>query len=312
MPTLWKRVKARIPHRYKYGLRNLEQVLRTGRPFQQDRWTIGMYAGPSPLELEPLVDGPVLTPEAVSDRRAAFVADPFMLREGGTTHLLFEIWNRREGKGEIAHATSADLRTWAYHGVVLAEPFHLSYPLVFSWKGEHYLVPESHVDASVRLYRAVRFPSVWALDATLLRGRAYTDPTVFTHDGRWWLMAGTSGAAESDTLRLFVAEDLHGPWREHPASPVVEGDAAAARPAGRVTRQGGELLRYAQDCSDSYGRMVRAFRITTLTPTEYREEPVESGAVLEPGGQGWNGAGMHHLDAQLQPDGQWVACVDGR
>ena len=101
-----------------------------------------MYAGPSPLELAPLVDGPVLTPEAVSDRRAAFVADPFMLREGGITHLFFEIWNRREGKGEIAHATSTDLRP-GVHRVVLAERSTVL-PSRAGLQGSTHLVPESH------------------------------------------------------------------------------------------------------------------------------------------------------------------------
>ena len=28
-------------------------------------------------------------------------------------------------------------------------------------------------------------------------------------------------------------------------------------------------------------------------------------------GNGWNAAGMHHVDAHQQPDGKWLACVDG-
>ena len=38
--------------------------------------------------------------------------------------------------------------------IVLAEPFHLSYPYVFEWQGSHYMIPESGAAKSVRLYRA--------------------------------------------------------------------------------------------------------------------------------------------------------------
>jgi hypothetical protein len=34
--------------------------------------------------------------------------------------------------------------------------------------------------------------------------------------------------------------------------------------------------------------------------------------VLAASGHGWNGAGMHHIDAHQEHDSFWLAYVDGR
>jgi hypothetical protein len=274
------------------------------------QWAIGIYAGASPLHLAPAAANPVLSHLDVSDVPAAFVADPFMAHDGDLWHMLFEVWNRDADRGEIAHAVSRDALRWEYSGVVLREPFHLSYPHFFRWRGETFMTPETLEAGCIRLYRARRFPAEWECVAELVDGVA-ADPTPFRCDGRWWLFACTPPSA-NDTLRLYHSRRLTGPWREHPASPIVSGDARRARPAGRVGSWNGSLMRVAQDCYPVYGTRVRAFRITELSPTSYREEEAAESPVLSPGDGGWSGRCMHHLDAHPLPDGRWVACVDGR
>jgi hypothetical protein len=302
-------MKARVPLRCKVALRSAAYTLRTGRRLL-DRWAIGLYRGPSPLDLRPAFDDPILVPGHVTDADAAFVADPFLLCEGGTVHLFFEYWNRRAGKGEIGLATSRDWKHWSYERTVLREDFHLSYPYVFAWEGEHYLVPESYSATDVRLYQAVDFPQRWELRATLLEGGVFNDSSLVHHDGRWWMFTETDPGMRSDTLRLFTASDLLGPWAEHPLSPVITGDRRRARPAGRVVSHGAGLVRYAQDCEVEYGKRVRAFEVGTLTTTAYAERP--AGVVLGPNGESWSRHGMHHVDPLELPDGHWLACVDGR
>ncbi|MGH2454199.1 MAG: glucosamine inositolphosphorylceramide transferase family protein [bacterium] len=276
-------------------------------------FAIGIYAGRSPFELapHPMVSSPVITQEAVTDERADLVADPFMVRAEGRWHMFFEVVNRQTWKGKVGLAQSDDGLSWTYRGIVLAEPFHLSYPYVFEWRDEFYMIPESYKAGAVRLYRAVDFPTRWSCVRTLLQGSHLRDASILRHDGRWWLFAETSPRRTFDTLRLYHAQELTGPWREHPRSPIVRENPRAARPAGRLLPLGGTILRFAQDCVPHYGTRVRAFEITELTPRHYRERPASERPVLGPGPSGWNADGMHHLD--LHPDGQggWIACVDG-
>jgi hypothetical protein len=278
-------------------------------------WSIGLFTGPSPLALgaDPGIPCPVIAREDVRDVPASFVADPFLIQHDSRWHLFFEVLNRRSGRGEIGLATSVDLVAWRYERIVLAEPFHLSYPQVLEWEGEIYMVPESHEARSIRLYRADPFPSEWKLAHVLLEGRAFSDATLFRHGGRWWLFTETSEPRRHDTLRLYHADDLFGAWSEHPASPIVEGDPLTARPAGSVVATESGLLRFAQACAPRYGVSVNAFEITTLTPATYAERPVTTNPVL--GGSGvpetWNASRMHHVDAHLVGPGRWIAAVDG-
>ena len=278
-----------------------------------DIWSIGIYSGTTPYSFAPTssVRNPVITREDVSDVPAVLVADPFMIRADGTWFMFFEVLNWRTRKGEIGLAVSDDGRDWTYQHVVLAEPFHLSYPYVFERAGDHYMIPESYQAGSVRLYKATRFPTEWSFVGAMLEAPYIVDASVFQHDGTWWLFAETNLDTKHDTLRLYYSSDLRGPWHEHPGSPVIEGDPHIARPAGRVVVAGDQIVRYAQDCHPLYGTEVRAFDITELTTTHYCEREVDGGPVLGPSGNGWNACGMHHIDAHARDDGGWIACVDG-
>ena len=252
---------------------------------------------------------PVLTAAQVTDVPATFVADPFMLRVQQTWSMFFEVMHAQWQRGVIGLATSHDGLHWRYERVVLQEAFHLSYPYVFAWQGAYYMVPETLEAEAIRVYRAVDFPTTWACAGEVLAGQ-YADPSLFRADGKWWMLV-CSTPFEHDTLCLYYADALLGPWRAHPQNPLIQADAHRARPGGRVTVLGDRIIRYAQDDAPFYGRQVRAFEITTLTTTHYAEREVPESPVLQPSGAGWNAKGMHHIDPHRLDDTHWLASVDG-
>jgi hypothetical protein len=277
----------------------------------KSKWAIGIYSGNSPLELtpHPAAENPVLSCFDVSDVSAGFIADPFWTTTGDAWQMFFEVLNSETNKGEIGLATSRNGLVWTYEQIVLAEPFHISYPYVFNHGGDYYLMPESEQIGKVQLYRATMFPSRWELFATLLDIQA-ADASIFFYRENWWMFACTT-PYKQDTLRLYVADDLTSHWTEHPSSPIVAGDIRRARPAGRPVAFGNCLIRFAQDCSPEYGTQVRAFEITELTRTTYSERESRHSPVLKGTGEGWNARRMHHIDPRLLEDGSWIACVDG-
>jgi hypothetical protein len=277
-------------------------------------WAIGIYTGESPLTLiSPAATvNPVLTREDVTDVPAGFIADPFMIQVREHWYMFLEVKNQRSKRGEIGLATSDNGRQWHYERIVLAEPFHLSYPYVFAWMGDYYMIPESCQARSVRLYKAVNFPWQWSLVGILREGHEYVDSSIFFYQKKWWLLSGLGKAPErADTLCLFHADDLMGPWVEHPCSPIINGNGHIARPSGRVQVLNNTIIRYAQDCDPFYGLQVHAFAITELTTTSYRERPASREPVLTGSGHGWNKSGMHHIDAHCLGEQRWIACVDG-
>jgi hypothetical protein len=274
-------------------------------------WSIGIYTGPSPLELSPApgVSQPVVTAADVSDVPADFVADPFLVYQGARWYLFFEVMPRGSDIGVIGVAESEDGFRWRYKQVVLRESFHLSYPYVFSWRGDYYMTPETITPHCVRLYRAARFPDRWEHVADLIEGH-HADPSPFEHAGDWWLFSCTP-PGDCETLRLYRAEVPGGPWTEHPKSPVIEHDRHFARPAGRVVPWGGGLIRFTQDCAPRYGMKVWAFVVTALSRTDYREELAHPIPIVALGAHGWNERGMHHVDAHPYRGNGWIAAVDG-
>lgn len=271
-------------------------------------WSIGIYTGPTPFKLSATTTNPVLTKESVTDVRSSFVADPFMVHHDDIWYMFFEVMNEASAKGDIGLATSDNGIDFDYQQIVLSESFHLSYPGVFQWRDEFYMVPETLGAGAVCLYRADPFPHGWTMQAKILNG-SYADPSLFRFGDKWWMFV-CSTPYQHDELRLYFASELLGEWREHPASPIVTANKRDARPAGRVITYNNNLVRFAQDCTQRYGAAVSAFEIVELTSHRYREQPCRLNPILCGSGGGWNGLGMHHVDAHFE-NGRWIACVDG-
>ncbi|HLN02719.1 MAG TPA: hypothetical protein VK335_25750 [Bryobacteraceae bacterium] len=271
-------------------------------------WTLGIYAGASPLQLRPApgAANPVLSASDVTDMKVDAVAHPFLVIKDQRYYMFFTAKDLKSDAGGIGLAESSDGVKWKFRRTVIREPFVQSHPFVFEWQNEYYLIPEAHTETAVRLYKATAFPDEWKYEGNLLEGDHFISPTLVRYKGLWWLFTSPSG---NDTLRLFYASELRGPWKEHPLSPIVRKDLKTARPAGRPFVINGSLYRLGQDCYPTYGRAVRAFQITEISPTTYAEKMVET-PVVEASGKGWNSDGMHHVDAQRTGTGQWIAVVD--
>lgn len=164
---------------------------------------------------------------------------------------------------------------------VLAEPFHLSYPMVFEHEGAVYMVPETAQAKQVRLYRATDFPGGWVLDRILLDGVSATDATFLEHGGSWWMFVNIreEGGSSWDELHLYRGESRFGPFHPHPLNPVVS-DVRRARPAGPFIKRGERLFRPAQDCSGWYGRALSVMEVVRLDEHGYEEREATR---LEPG-----------------------------
>ena len=201
-------------------------------------------------------------------------ADPFPAAHEGRHFLFYE----EKPYGTRAHLCVAEIdekgRASA-HRIILQRPYHLSYPHVFRWNGAWYMVPETYQERRVELYRADAFPDGWTLQSVLLENVEAVDPTIFEHDGRWWLSFASSvpGTNEASALHFYHAASPLGPWTPHRNNPVKV-DVRSARPAGRVFHHEGRVYRPAQDGSPRYGTAMVVHELLELTPTSFREEEV--------------------------------------
>jgi len=270
-------------------------------------WMVGMLEGDDLFSLRQPRDikNPVLKPADVTDAKAEFIADTFMIPKDGRWYLFFETFDIESDRGVIAYASSSDAKHWKYERVVLREPFHLSYPMVFEHRGSYYMIPETRKMRGINLYKARAFPEGWEYQKELVHGN-YADPSIVHYQDRWWIFA----VERAYTRAMFWADELTGPWHKHPESAFFR-DKMRSRPGGRPVVWNGKLVRFAQDASAGYGNQVRAFVIDKLTPTEFEEHEADVRPIIKPGGRGWRSRAMHTIDPWRLPDGRWIAVVDG-
>ena len=210
-------------------------------------------------------------------------ADPFVTYRDGIYYIFVEELPRGTRKGHISLIeVDRDLHCSA-PVKILERPYHLSYPFVFQWQGEFYMIPESMANRTIEVYRCAEFPDKWTYHGPLMRDVGAVDATLLHHQDRWWMFTNIAlgrGASTRDTLFLFFSDQpLSDSWTPHPQNPIVV-DLRRARPAGRIFARNGVLYRPSQDSSVRYGYGLRINRITRLNEMEYAEEEVR---FIEPG-----------------------------
>lgn len=222
-----------------------------------------------------------------------FYADPFPVTWQGRTFVFFEDLDHRIGKGIISAIEFNDAGPAGKAVPVLEEPWHLSYPFLIEDGGELWMIPESSTHGDVALYKCVRFPDKWERHATLLSGLELADVTITQHNGLHYLFGawrdGTGGY--SDSLAIYYAEHLLGPWVPHASNPVLI-DRASTRPAGNLITMNGRLWRPVQNCTDGYGAALGLAEVVELSPTTFKQIVRHT---LKPGPL-WPGRKLHTLN----------------
>ena len=205
-----------------------------------------------------------------------FWADPFPIKVGGKYYIFFEEYLNSAGRAHISVIEVDQNGIVSGPAGVLKLDCHLSYPFVFEWRGDYYMIPETGDKNVVGLYRATSFPFNWQLQQVLLEAKQPLDATVIEVNGTWWMFVNIQEdgvRVNWDELHLYHSDSLLGPWKPHARNPVIS-DVRSARPAGRLFWSNDVLYRPSQDSSIRYGYATTISKINSLSPTEYSETEV--------------------------------------
>jgi hypothetical protein len=227
-----------------------------------------------------------------------FRADPFVWRDrAGQYHLFFEELSYSDNRGVISHVL-IDRKNHRWTGdpqMVLSRPYHLSYPFIFEYEGDMFMIPETSENRTVEVYRATQFPDSWVLHKTIMTDVIAADTTLYQEGQTWWMWTSLAreGEPNYDELSVYFAASPFGPWTSHPMNPVVS-DCRCARMAGRpFIDKDNKLIRPAQNCEKEYGASLLFCEVVELTRTSYSERM--AGTRMPPRGyQGthtWNAMG---------------------
>ena len=204
------------------------------------------------------------------------VVDPFPVWVNGRLHVFVELLDLNRGCGQIAVFSDVDQQGFVAPRVVLQQPFHLSFPVVFEHKGAWFMVPEQSESGRVSLYRNTRFPDEWVFERDLLPDFPGLDTVPLWHDDRWWLFTtARSGTNIDNNLHIFHANSLDAEFQPLAVNPV-KSSLGSSRMAGHFFRQNGQLIRPAQNGCRTYGGGIVLNRVDQLTVNAYKETQVKT------------------------------------
>jgi hypothetical protein len=249
--------------------RLISEVLRRQK-YRSAHWRVGyrFVDGPGVAEAGDMGGVPW---SVLADDGMHFYADPFAFEWQGRQFIFVEDLDHSVGKAIISVSEVDAAGVAGRPRPVLAEPHHLSYPQVFARDGAVWMLPEASASGQLVLYRAEAFPDTWARHAVLVSDRALSDATLIEHDGWLWLFATDRDGAgsTSDTMVVYRAAQLEGPWLAHKGNPIVI-DRTRARPGGAFIARGDRLVLPVQEGTLGYGGGLGLVEIKILNEDEVK------------------------------------------
>lgn len=239
-------------------------------------WQVGFAP---PIDLGGVGSGALDVVESVETPPAyAFLADPAVV---DTETIVCEALDAQSRTGRLVRVRRGTIDVLDTSAIGSG---HLSYPHVVDDGSDRYLLPEMSNIGSQQIFPFDPESGQVGAGAPLIgvEGLRLVDATLLHHDRRWWLFAGVGlegpdrrrrdrARPSHDSLFLWHAPSMLGPYVAHPDSPVVR-DPARARMAGPVIQDGGRLYRLGQDNRDHYGDGITVAEITKIDAETYREK----------------------------------------
>ncbi len=183
-----------------------------------------------------------------------YYADPFVFEDGDDTYLFVESMNRYRGIASISVSQYQNGRFGKFKEII-KEPFHMSYPNVFKYGENYYMIPETSGSGQVRLYVATEFPYQWELCKVLLEnGNAYTDNTIEFIGDNVFFYAFYESKGERFTELYQLNFDNYELIRKESEKTIIND-----RPAGNIICINGKKYRPLQDCDLYYGKAIKIY-----------------------------------------------------
>ena len=129
-------------------------------------------------------------------------ADPFIVGDW----IFCELWDKKGYIGVSKIQEVLDFKP------VLIEDYHLSFPSVFKYNNEWFMIPESYQDNHIKLYKSTSFPYKWDFVKNIFDLDAI-DSMVFNFKNKWYIF--TTSQSNNKTYILQTDNFPSGPWTLH-------------------------------------------------------------------------------------------------
>lgn len=203
-----------------------------------------------------------------------WIADPFVYEVDGEVYIFVEVFEDKKKIASIGYYKfENDIPV--YKGLIIEEKYHMSYPCIFEYLGEYYIIPESSANESISLYKAEVFPNKWTKEKDLLLGERFVDSTVVKTENGYNVISykvASNGwklvQFDLDMKNISMEKKSYKSYSEN-----------IARPAGYIFDQ---CKRPAQDCRNKYGENLIIYQIDSWYPySEHFTEVVSASKIVK-------------------------------
>jgi hypothetical protein len=212
----------------------------------------------------------------------AFHADPFLLQTSDNLYVLSEFFSYSRKLGSItANRDEQDGRLW------LQKDTHLAYPYVFSYSGEHWIIPENADSGKCIAYRVDNELNI--IEELVLLDLPAVDPSLVFHEGKFYLFCGLKDQLPNEKLFVFWSDSLGGPYHAHSMNPVKV-SPVGSRPGGTLLKWQDHVYRPAQVSDIFYGYKILIYKLIKLSPDVFVENQISE---INPAIFGKQYSGLH-------------------
>ena len=205
-----------------------------------------------------------------------FFADPFVITKDEKTICYVEDYDYKKKRAGITAIEIIDNKNYLILGSVIEEPFHMSFPFLFEYQQELYMVPETRESNSIRLYKCIEFPLKWEYQKDILSDVEALDSIIFDYNGKWWLLSNIAERKNyfSILMAYYSENPLSDDWVPHKLNPLVF-DSNIGRNGGILDVNSSFPIRARQKQGfNFYGKSLTLAKINDLTPSSFREEEI--------------------------------------
>lgn len=201
----------------------------------------------------------------LASKEGHWCADPFICRDNGHTYIFCEYYIKKINKGAIA-ACEYKKGEACEMKIIIQQAYHMSYPCLFKYEKDFYMIPETADNRTIELYRAKNFPYEWELIKVLKEDIRCVDTTVFDYNNKLYAIGYKLNEIKS---RVCV---FHLDMTKRSLELVEEFLCHnSGRPSGSIFNVNGKLIRPTQISKNKYGEGIAFMEIVSVKEPFYCE-----------------------------------------
>lgn len=188
----------------------------------------------------------------MSTCEGTWAADPFLINRDGKTFCFFEYTNIKRNKSALAMKQIEPTEEGEEH-VIFEFLGHCSYPNIFEWNGDYYIIPETKNDRKIVLLKNTKWPYEWEQISILEENVLAVDSTPLVMNGKLYLLIYEE---EGKRIWTSIAELDVKNARILNKKLLKEYTQNIARPGGHFIYDKGRILQVRQPGIHFYGERL--------------------------------------------------------